>query len=81
MGLLKSLFAPGSTSEQWKLNATDFLKSITMYVLSAVVTVVGESVANGAFVFDWPTIWHAASAAAVAYLIKNLATKPAPPTT
>lgn len=74
MGIFKNFFAPGSTSEQWKLNVQDFRKGITMAVLTGITAWAGEMTSKGQFLFDWTSIWHAAAAAAIAYLLKNLAT-------
>lgn len=78
MEFLKNFFAPGSTSEQWKLDVQDFRKGITMAVLTGITTWAGEMTSKAQFVFDWTAVWHAATAAAVAYLLKNLMTPGVP---
>lgn len=70
-------FSPNTTSQQWRLNITDFARSLTQAVFTGIVTMAGESMSKGSFTFDWTTIWHTALYSAIAYLGKNLLT-PAP---
>lgn len=56
------------------LSIKDFGKGLLMAVLGAVLGLVYGSVQAGNFTFDWKSIWQAALAAAVAYVIKNFFT-------
>ena len=76
--LLKSIFSPGSTSEQWRLNVRDFWKGLATAVLTAPATIILQSVETGHFVFDWQTILKVAIAGGIAYLIKNFITPSKP---
>ncbi len=62
------------TSDFFKLNAKDLIKGTIMVVLGAVVGVVQGSIEAGSFTFNFTDIWHAALAAFVAYMAKNLLT-------
>ncbi|SDP49105.1 hypothetical protein SAMN05428975_1442 [Mucilaginibacter sp. OK268] len=62
------------TSNFLSLNTQDFIKGLIITIISAVFTLVAESVQKGQFTFDFTTIWHTAVAAGIAYLGKNLFT-------
>lgn len=62
------------TSNFLSLNTQDFIKGFIITIISAVFTLVAESVQQGRFTFDFTTIWHTAVAAGIAYLGKNLFT-------
>jgi hypothetical protein len=62
------------TSNFLSLNTQDFIKGFIITIISAVFTLVAESVQKGQFTFDFTTIWHTAVAAGIAYLGKNLFT-------
>ncbi|MGN8072785.1 hypothetical protein [Mucilaginibacter sp. SG564] len=62
------------TSNFLSLNTQDFIKGLIVTIISAVFTLVAESVQQGRFTFDFTTIWHTAFAAGIAYLGKNLFT-------
>ncbi len=62
------------TSDFFKLNSKDLIKGLIMVTLGAIFGVVQGSIETGSFTFNWTEIWHAAAAAAVAYLAKNLLT-------
>lgn len=55
-----------------KLNLRDLINGLVMSVIGAIVGIIGPSIYNMTFIFDWPTIWKTAAAAAFAYLVKNL---------
>ena len=78
MEFIHHFFSPNTTSEQWRLNITDYARSIVQAIFTGVVTMAGESMSKGMFVFDWKTIWHTALYSAIAYLGKNLLTPAAP---
>lgn len=62
------------TSNFLSLNTQDLIKGFIITIISAVFTLVAESVQKGQFTFDFTTIWHTAVAAGIAYLGKNLFT-------
>lgn len=62
-------------SSLWNLNTRDFLKGGVMFVLSAVVDVLIQSVsAGGIDSVDWSKVLNVAIVATLSYLLKNLAT-------
>lgn len=63
------------------LKARDFLRGALVAVLTAVVALVGQIIAQNGKVQqqDLTVMWQAAVAALVAYLTKNLFTKPDTP--
>lgn len=67
-----------TTSNFLSLNTQDFIKGLIVTIISAVFTLVAESVQQDRFTFNFTTIWHTAVAAGIAYLGKNLFT-PAKP--
>ena len=62
------------TSNFLSLNTQDFIKGLIVTIISAVFTLVAESVQQGQFTFDFTNIWHTAFAAGIAYRGKNLLT-------
>ena len=70
------------SSEKFKLNASDFVKSLLMAVLTAVLTTVYkifETSGGWPTGDDWGTVAKVAFGAAIAYLIKNFLSAPAIP--
>jgi bacteriorhodopsin len=63
-------------SKQFALNLRDFLNGLVVAVGSAVVTVVQTSLDAGTLKFNWHAIGVVAISATVAYLGKNLFSKP-----
>lgn len=61
-------------SEYLKLNGLDFLKGFVVAIISAVLVLIQNSIAQGNFSFEWSAIWQGALTAGVAYLIKNFFT-------
>ena len=57
-----------------KLNINDFLKGLIVAILTAVFTVIYNTVQAGSLTFDWKAILTAAILAALGYLSKNLIT-------
>ncbi len=80
MKYLQLIFAPNTTSEQWKLNVRDFLRGLFIAALTVPVDIVLRTMEAGHFTFDWATIKHSAIVGVTAYLVKNFMT-PAPPKT
>lgn len=56
------------------LNQKDFIKGLLLSVLTAVVTIVYNSVQAGSLTFDWKSIGVTALTTALSYLLKNLLT-------
>lgn len=56
------------------LNQKDFIKGLLLSVLTAVVTIVYNSVQAGSLTFDWKAIGVTALTTALSYLLKNLLT-------
>lgn len=61
-------------SQFFSLNTRDYLRGLIVSVLSAVVTIMYQSVQAGNFVFDFKSIAKVALAAALGYIVKNLVT-------
>jgi hypothetical protein len=61
-------------SEFGKLNLGDFEKGLIVAVLTAVLTVIYQSVSQGSLVFNWTAIASTGLTAAIAYVLKNLGT-------
>lgn len=61
-------------SSLFTLNSKDFGKGLIVAVLTAVITVIYNTVQTGSLVFDWKSISVAALSAALAYITKNLFT-------
>lgn len=58
------------------LNWRDFLRGLAMAVLTPAVLIIQQSLEAGNLVFNWKSIGMAAVAGGVAYLVKNILTKP-----
>lgn len=56
------------------LNTKDFIKGLLVAVLSAVVTIVYNTIQTGSLEFDWKAIGVTALTSAIAYIMKNLFT-------
>jgi len=56
------------------LNFNDFVKGLSVAVLTSVLTIVYDVVQTGSLTFDWKHIGTAAITTAIAYLLKNLFT-------
>lgn len=63
-----------TTSPILNLDLKDVAKGLLVAVISAVLTLIDNSVEAGNFNFNWTNIWHVALLAGVGYLIKNLFT-------
>ncbi len=61
-------------SSFFSLSWSDLGKGLIMVVLGAVFGVVQGSIEAGVFTFNFTDIWHAALAAGIPYLAKNLVT-------
>ena len=60
-----------TTSGNLTLNGRDLLKGALMAALAPAVTIIYQSIATGAIVFNWGTIGMASLAGGLSYLIKN----------
>ena len=56
------------------LNTKDFIKGLLIAVLSAVVTILYNTIQTGSLTFDWKAIALTAMSSALAYIMKNLFT-------
>ena len=56
------------------LNNKDFIKGLIVAVLSAVITIIYNTVQAGSLTFDWKAIGLTALSSAIAYIMKNLFT-------
>lgn len=63
-----------TTSKQFSLSKSDFLRGLLMAVLGGIVGLIQGMIETGEF--DLKKIWHAALIAALAYLTKNFLDKP-----
>lgn len=54
------------------LNTKDFIKGLLVAVLSAVVTILYNTIQTGSLDFDWKQIGVMALTSALAYIMKNL---------
>jgi len=61
-------------SSIFTLNKADFLKGLIIAVITAVITILYNTVQIGSLSFDWKAISTAAASAALAYIMKNLLT-------
>jgi len=61
-------------SSIFTLNKADFIKGLIIAVLTAVITLLYNTVQTGSLTFDWKAISTAAASAALAYIMKNLLT-------
>jgi len=56
------------------LNSQDFIKGLVVAVLSAVITIIYNTVQAGSLTFDWKAIGTVALTSALGYIMKNLFT-------
>jgi hypothetical protein len=56
------------------LNTKDFIKGLLVAVLSAVITILYNTIQTGSLDFDWKSIGVVALTSALAYIMKNLFT-------
>lgn len=56
------------------LNAKDFIKGLVIAVITAVITILYDTVQTGSLTFDWKLISSTAITSALAYIMKNLFT-------
>ena len=56
------------------LNTRDYVRGLIVSVLSAVVTIMYQTIQSGSFVFDIKSIAKVGIAAALGYILKNLVT-------
>ena len=56
------------------LNLGDFERGLIVAVLSAVLTVIYQSVSTGSFVINWTSVLAVAAASGISYILKNLGT-------
>lgn len=61
-------------SSLFTLNSRDWIKGLVIAVLTAIITVVYNTIQTGALVLDWKAISIAGISAALAYITKNLLT-------
>lgn len=61
-----------------KLNWNDFLKGFKVAILTPVLPIIQQSIANGELTFNWHLIALAAAGGFVAYLTKNFFTNDVP---
>lgn len=54
----------------------DFLRGLLMAFLTPIMVIVQQSIEAGILVFNWKSILMAGIAGGLAYLVKNLLTKP-----
>lgn len=54
----------------------DFLRGLLMSALTPVATFILNSIDHGEFTLNWHLVYLSAAGGAIAYLIKNLGTKP-----
>jgi len=61
-------------SKLFSLNYADILKGLLMAVITPVLVIIQQSIANGEMTFNWKAIGMAAIAGGVGYLLKNFFT-------
>jgi hypothetical protein len=61
-------------SSFFSLNARDWFKGLVVAIITAVITLVYNTIQLGALSFDWKAIGFAAISAALAYILKNFIT-------
>ena len=71
MEFLRQIFAPGSTSEQFRVNMRDFIKGLAVAAFSTPITIITQSLEAGHFSFDWRAIGIVAVTSGASYLMKN----------
>lgn len=65
-----------TTSNQFRLGKSDFIKGLLMAVLGAIAGFIQGMIDAGELTFDWDKIWKLALGSALAYLTKNFFDKP-----
>lgn len=58
------------------LGLRDFFRGLVMAVLTPIATLITNSLDHGEFTLNWHLVWLSAVGGAVAYILKNLLTKP-----
>ena len=61
-------------SSIFTLNNKDFIKCLLVAVLSAVITILYNTIETGSLNFDWKAIGTMALTSALGYILKNLLT-------
>lgn len=61
-------------SSFFSLNARDWFKGLVVAIITAIITVVYNTIQAGTLLFDWKSIGFAALSAALAYILKNFLT-------
>lgn len=56
------------------LNSQDFVRGLVVSTLSAVLTIVYQTIQTGSLTFDWKAIGTIAVSSALGYIVKNLLT-------
>lgn len=64
-------------SKQFSLNWQDAIRGLLVAVISAVITVIENSISIGDFNFNWENIYKVALTAGIGYIAKNLLFEPA----
>jgi len=60
----------------FSLGWRDFTRGLVMAILTPIATLITNSLEKGDFTLNWHLFWLSAVGGAVAYIIKNLFTKP-----
>jgi len=60
----------------FSLGWRDILRGLAMAVLTPIATLITNSLEKGDFTLNWHLFWLSAVGGAVAYILKNLFTKP-----
>ena len=61
-------------SNLWKLGLNDWQKGLIVAVLTAVLTVIYESISVGGLIFDYKIVLTTGILAGISYLLKNVLT-------
>jgi hypothetical protein len=61
-------------SSIFTLDNKDFIKGLLVAVLSAVITILYNTIESGSLTFDWKAIGTMALTSALGYILKNLLT-------
>jgi len=61
-------------TELWTIKMSDWQRGLVVAILTTPLTIIYDSVSNGALTFDWKKILAAAIAGGIAYILKNLIT-------
>jgi hypothetical protein len=61
-------------STLFTLDNKDFIKGLLVAVLSAVITILYNTIESGSLTFDWKAIGTMALTSALGYILKNLLT-------